>query len=390
MRICFFIQNLAMGGVVRQISFLADGLSCRGHEVSVLALYPVDERWRLAWKSASVEVSTLIAKKPSVALAPLELTQATLALRSFSKRKKIEILYGFEGNIARFVAWLAAAGLQETKVVWGGQGAGQRKIREDYDWKLALPAYMCKCVSGFVPALISNSEAGYNDRKEMGFRCATQLFIYNGFDAERFKPDPAGRARVRAEWNINNDNVIGVVGRMAPSKGIPTFLKAAALLTRKRGDVRFACIGSGTADYVGKLRLLAEELGIADIVIWAGAREDMPSVYNALDILCLSAYAGEGLPNVIGEAMACGVPCVVTDVGDSAKIVGELGLVVPPEDPETLARALAEMVENRNKINSLRIRSRIVESFPLDALIDKTERVLAAVVKADRDSKNSS
>src|SRR5437762_2189031 len=166
MKICFFIQNLAMGGVIRQISILADGLGRRGHEVSLVALYPLDQKWRFVWKAPTVEVETLLPKKPSVALAPVELAYATLQLRSFLKREKIQILYAYEGNVARFMAWLADLGLAETKLVWGIQGAGQRNIREEYDWKLALPFYMCKWVSGSVPALISNSEAGYRDRKE--------------------------------------------------------------------------------------------------------------------------------------------------------------------------------------------------------------------------------
>jgi glycosyltransferase involved in cell wall biosynthesis len=249
-----------MGGVIRQISILADHLSRRGHEVSLVALYPLDEKWRFVWKLPPVEVAALLPKKPAVALAPMELARATIELRRFLKRKKIEILYAYEGNVARFIAWLVALGLCDTKVVWGVQGAGQRNIREDYDWKLALPFYMCKWISGFIPALISNSEAGYRDRKERGYRCPTQLFIDNGFDVDRFKPDPAARARVRSEWEIKNEYLIGVVGRIAPSKGLPTFLKAAALIAEKRKDVRFACVGSGAPDYLAKLRRQAEDL----------------------------------------------------------------------------------------------------------------------------------
>jgi glycosyltransferase involved in cell wall biosynthesis len=376
MKICFLIQNLAMGGVMRQISILAGGLSRRGHDISVLALYPVDEKWRLVWNLPTVEVSTLMAKKPSVAKAPAELAGAAIALRKFLQREKTQILYAYEGNVARFIAWLASVGLAETKLVWGVQGAGQRNIREDYDWKLALPFYICKWISGFVPALISNSEAGYRDRKDRGYRCPRQLFIDNGFEVDRFKPDAEGRARVREEWNIGNEYLIGVVGRVAPSKGIPNFLKAAALLRQKRTDVRFACVGSGAPEYIRKLRRLAEELGIAEIVTWGDAREDVVAVYNALDILSLSAYGGEGFPNVIGEAMACGVPCVVTDVGDSRKIVGDMGLVVPPEDSQSLAEGMDAMLRRLDFVDKLQVRARIVDRFPLEAMIAKTEGAL--------------
>jgi glycosyltransferase involved in cell wall biosynthesis len=322
----------------------------------------------------------ITAKKPAVALAPMELARATVELRRFLKRKEIEILYAYEGNVARFIAWVVALGLRDTKVVWGVQGAGQRNIREDYDWKLALPFYMCKWISGFVPALISNSEAGYRDRKERGYRCTTQLFIDNGFDVDRFKPDPAARARVRSEWKIENEYLIGVVGRIAPSKGLPTFLKAAALIAEKRKDVRFACVGSGAPDYLAKLRRQAADLGIADIVIWAEAVEDVVGVYNAIDILCVSAYGGEGFPNVLGEAMACGVPCVATDVGDAKKIVGELGIVVPSEEPKMRADGLERMLQRLNKIDYLELRERIVRRFPLEAMVNNTEGALTHVL----------
>jgi glycosyltransferase involved in cell wall biosynthesis len=379
MKICFFIQNLSMGGVMRQISILAGHLSRRGHEISILALYPVDQNWRFVWDLSSIEVSSLLLTKPSVALAPIELARATLELRSALKKKKIQILYGYEGNIARFIGWLATLRLPETKLVWGIQGAGQRNIREEYDWKLSLPFYLCKWVSGFVPAMISNSEAGYNDRRERGYRCATQLFIDNGFDVEKFKPNPESRARVRSEWKLQDEYLIGVVGRVAPSKGLPTFLKAAALVAQQRKDVRFACIGSGAPDYLRELRLLTQTLGLAEIMIWADATEDIAAVYNALDILCLSAYGGEGFPNVIGEAMACGVPCVVTDVGDAMKIVGDLGIVVPPSNPAMLANGLKTMLEKLSCINRLEIRDRIVRQFPLEAMVEKTEQVLTEV-----------
>lgn len=369
-----------MGGVIRQISILADHLSRRGHEIFISALYPVDQNWRFVWDLSSIEVSSLLLTKPSLALAPIELARATLNLRSLLKKRKIQILYSYEGNIARFIGWIATLGLPETKLVWGVQGAGQRNIREDYDWKLSLPFYLCKWVSGFVPALISNSEAGYIDRRERGYRCATQLFIDNGFDVEEFKPDPQSRARVRSEWKLQDEYLIGVVGRVAPSKGLPTFLKAAALVAQQRKDVRFVCVGSGAPDYLRELQLLTQTLGLAEIMIWAETREDVAAVYNALDILCLSAYGGEGFPNVIGEAMACGVPCVVTDVGDSMKIVGDLGIVVPPSNPEMLADGLRTMLAKLNSINPLETRDRIVRQFPLEAMVSKTEQVLYDVL----------
>ena len=116
---------------------------------------------------------------------------------------------------------------------------------------------------------------------------------------------------------LEDEKLIGRIARLAPDKGYPIFLEAAALLSKERKDVRFVIAGAGPESYRRQLQLLSQELGLAERLIWAGARPDMPAVYNALDILCSSSDS-EGFGLTVAEAMACGVPCVATDVGDSA------------------------------------------------------------------------
>ncbi|MHC5827541.1 MAG: glycosyltransferase, partial [Nostoc sp.] len=162
---------------------------------------------------------------------------------------------------------------------------------------------------------------------------------------ERFQPNPEAGLQVRTEWRISKDTIlIGLVGRLDPMKDHPTFLKAVALLCKEREDIRFVCVGMGSHEYAQELYQLAEELEVAEKVIWAGGRADMPDIYNALDINCSSSSYGEGFSNVIGEAMACGVPCVVTDVGDSAWIIGDTGIVVPPNNPEALKAGITSLI----------------------------------------------
>jgi glycosyltransferase involved in cell wall biosynthesis len=161
-------------------------------------------------------------------------------------------------------------------------------------------------------------------------------------------------------------------------KDHPNFLKAAAILSKERQDVHFVCIGNGSENYKQQLHQLALELNISQRVIWTGGRSDMPAVYNALDIVCSASAYGEGFSNVIGEAMACGIPCVVTDVGDSAWIVGDTGLVVPPQNTEALKTAMSSLVENL-KINGCcreYIRERILTQFSVEQLVLKTKVAL--------------
>ena len=375
MKIFFFIQNLGIGGVIRQLAILTDHLARRGHDVSVVALYPIDESWKLIWKSDSIEVRPLLSRKPTVALAAIALTQATLELRSLLKRESVQILYSCEGPIASFIAWLATRGLRKTKLIWGIRGVGLKNDLSEYDWKISLTSRLCKLVSASVPLMIFNSEAAYARYRTRGYRCLQQQVVDNGFDVDQFKPDSQARARIRSEWNIEDKWLIGIVGRIDPSKGHAIFLEAAALLAKERENVRFVCVGNGSSTYLSKLKLLSGGLNLTEILIWAGVRGDMSAVYNALDILCLSSYR-EGFPNVIGEAMACGVPCVVADVGDSAKIVGDKGIVVPPGDPQMLATGLEAMLLKLSDINSFEIRDRIVKHFTIEEMVDKTEKAL--------------
>jgi len=124
---------------------------------------------------------------------------------------------------------------------------------------------------------------------------------------------------------------------------------------------------------------LSKGLGIYDRVIWAGFREDMNAVFNALDVLCSASY-GEGFPNVVGEAMACGVPCVVTDVGASAEIVGKLGVVVPPGDAKMLAGGLENILNMLPDFDSTDLRRRIAENFSVDEMVERTEQALKEVL----------
>jgi len=383
MKILFFIQSLGIGGVVRQLSILTDHLARRGHDVSVVALYTTDQNWELIWKIDSIQVKSFLLQPSTGALSTgLQLTKATALLRNLIKREDIQVLYSYQGDIARFISWLATRGIPNTKLIWGIQGSGQRTTLSNNNWKVSLPFYLCKFASPSVPLMISGSEAGYNSRKAKGYSCPKQIVIFNGIDVDRFRPDPQARIQMRSELGaLENEKLIGQVGRLDPVKGYPNFLEAAALLAKERKDVRFVIVGDGPDTYREQLRLLSQELGLTERLIWAGARENMPAVYNALDIVCSSSYS-EGFGLTVAEAMGCGVPCVVTDVGDSARIVGEEGIVVPPGDPLKLADGLKTMLLKLHDIKPQLLRERIMSRFSIENMVESTEKALIEVCSA--------
>jgi glycosyltransferase involved in cell wall biosynthesis len=158
------------------------------------------------------------------------------------------------------------------------------------------------------------------------------------------------------------------------------FLHAAAKLAHAHPQARFVCVGPGSGAYRDEMLALSAELGLTERLVWAGERTDMSRVYNALDLL-VSSSRTEGLPNVVAEAMATGVPCVVTDVGDSARIVGEYGWVCPPGDSDALARAIGEALVSLPVSPDL-IRQRICEHYSTASLVERTAQHLCALLSA--------
>ena len=161
------------------------------------------------------------------------------------------------------------------------------------------------------------------------------------------------------------ETLIGISARLDPVKDHAGFLKAASMMAAGHDGVKFVCIGGGDPALAKSLKEQAQGLGLAGKVVWAGECRDMPAAYSALDINTSSSLS-EGFSNAIGEAMACGVPCVVTDVGDSAHIVGDTGEVAAPGRPEELAgawEALLDRLHNRPDETRRAARQRVEDLF---------------------------
>jgi len=374
MKIALLIRSLNYGGTERQLVALAKGLHERGHPVGVAVFYPNG---------------------------PLEkdLREAGVPVRALDKRGRWDVL-GFLWRLIRLLreerpdilhSYLVVPNLLTALVkplfprinmVWGVRGSNVDLRR--YDW-FVRTTFRLQCLfSRFPDLIIVNSQAGRCYHLTHGFPKERMVVILNGIDTQRFCPNPGARRRVRAEWGVSEDEkLVGLVGRLDPKKDHPTFLKAAALLVREREGVRFVCVGDGLADYRQELHMLGQELELAERLIWAGARDDMPAVYNALDIASSSSSYGEGFPNVVGEAMACGVPCVVTDVGDSASIVGDAGVVVPPKNHHALADGWRDMLRRLggHRLSlSEKARARVALHFDLDTLVQKTSDLLKGLL----------
>ena len=189
-----------------------------------------------------------------------------------------------------------------------------------------------------LPAAVAyNSEAGRVSHADLGYKPRRWVYLPNGFDVNEWRPDEDDRKAVRHELGFHDDHkVVGLVARIDPEKDHVTFLAAAARVATVSPNIRFVLIGRGTDTLK-----MPEELNGRMTAL--GERSDIARLLRGFDIATLCSHS-EGFPNAVGEAMATALPCIVTDVGDTAKIVGETGIVVPPRDSTALASAIEVMV----------------------------------------------
>ena len=211
--------------------------------------------------------------------------------------------------------------------------------------------------------------------------------VRNGFDTARFRPDGDARAVLRHELGVAPDvPLIGMVARVDPMKDHATFLEAASIFSRA-SQRPFRARGRGREPSNGWLGSQIKRRGLEGVVRLLGERADIERVYPALDIATLSSSFGEGFPNALGEAMASGVPCVATAVGDAPALLDGVGRVVAPCDAPALAgawRALAELpVEARRRLGEAS-RRRIVLLYGENRMIEDTEQRLSALIVGAR------
>ena len=360
-RVLFLVRSLDVGGAQRQLVELATGLHRAGWTITVVTFYgeaaleaPLKQagvpiiclnkqgRWDVIpfmWRL----VQTIRRHRPHIVHGSIDMCNVLLAIvRPFIKKARI--------------AWSVAASDMDLRC---------------YDRLARVEFRLGVLLSRFADLIICNSAAGRAYHIERGYRSDRMIVIPNGVDVERFKPDSAARSAVRTEWRVTaHEKLVGIVGRLDAMKDHRNFLNAAAQVVAVRQDVRFVCVGDGPGGYRKELLGLATRLGLDDRLIWAGERNDMWRVYNALD-LAVSSSVSEGLPNVIAEAMSSGVPCVVTDVGDSAALVGDLGWICPSRDSAALAQGIVRAL-SALPADSILLRQRICAHYSAVALVERT------------------
>jgi glycosyltransferase involved in cell wall biosynthesis len=315
-----------------------------------------------------------------------------LSILPLAQRIAPQLIQGwmYHGNL---MASLAAVALRKTAprnvlgqkpVLWNIRQTVYDLRRER--WLTAKLIRQGARLSSGPAAIIYNSQTSASQHEELGYRAEKRVIIPNGFDCQVLRPDEAARKAVRAELGITDDTVlVGLVARYHPMKDHVGFLKAAALVVQSHPQTRFVLVGAGVSSTQPELAEGIQQNELGDRVILLRERSDIPRLNNAFDIGCSASAWGEGFSNSIGEAMACGVPCAVTNVGDSAYIVADTGFVAPPHAPEALAEAIGRLIEigqpRRQQIGA-KARKRIETEFSLSAIVEKYESLYLGICKS--------
>lgn len=236
-------------------------------------------------------------------------------------------------------------------------------------------------------AVIVNSVSGKIAHERLGYRPDHWKVIANGFDTELFRPSEEFRSSLRKEIRVREETpLVGMVARFNVMKDHGNFLEAAGILRRSMPSVQFVLVGQGISGENQTLRNEICSRGLGDCAHLFGERPDMPRIYAALDVAVSASYS-EGFPNVIGEAMACEIPCVGTDAGDTSHLISDAGFVVPVRDPAALSAAMRNILEMNTEARrqlGRKARQRILECFSMNAAVEKYQELYRQVLASLR------
>ncbi len=378
--VLFLTNSVGIGGAELMLYRLISNLDRRRFTPSVISLIdivPAVTGELLRKLGISVRTLGLLPGKPN----PV----AFLRLAHWLRQDPPDVIQTWM-YYADLVGGLASRLAGKIPLSWGIRGTdlseeGNKRI-------LLLTAKACAGLSRWLPdRIVCCSEASRQVHAALGYATEKMMVIPNGYDLEAYQPDAVARESVRKELQIPAEApVIGLVARFHPHKDHRNFVQAASLLHQDRPDVYFVLCGMGVSWENKELARWIEDAGIQARCRLLGLRDDIPKLTAAFDIGSLSSF-GEGFPNVICEAMSCGVPCVVTDVGDAARIVGETGLVVPVKSPVALAGAWRKMLdvgrEGRSQLG-MAARVRVRDEFALPQIVDRYQNLFEELACAAR------
>ena len=363
MRVLHVITAMGVGGAERMLSKLAAADALADTEQRVIAMLP-GGGLVAPMRSAGTCVDELDF------LGGVPVLKGALGMARIVRGYDPDLVQGwlYHGNLGAALA--RAVSRRRIPLVWGIRQSLSTLEGENFMAHIAIA--LNRWCSSRPDRVLFNSRTSLLEHRAAGFDTRRADYLPNGFETRRFAPDPAARARWRAEWRAGPETVVfGLLARYHPAKDHAGFLEAAARVHAERPDTRFVLAGTGVDETNPALTDALRKTGLADRVHLLGERHDVADVLAAIDVYVSSSARIEAFSNSVGEAMSCAVPCVVTDIGDSPAVIGDTGLVVPPRNPAALAAAMIDMVDKSPATRAAlgeRARRRIVDEFDIESV----------------------
>lgn len=356
MKVLHVITGLGSGGAERMLTRIG-GTRLPGVEQLVVSLMD-DGFFGEQLRASGLEVICLRLERGRVD--PLAVVRLAGVLRR--ERPDVVMTWLYHADLLTTLAAIAS-GFPTARIVWNIR-CSEMELKH-YSAKTRLVLGILKRLSTLPGAIVSNSKSGLNDHIRIGYRPRRTAILPNGFDMDLWRPDASDRQYMRASLGLrSSDLVVGHIARVDAMKGHPVLLRAAQDLARIEPRLKIVLVGNGTKE-------LQIPLNLREHFIVLGERLDVPRLMRTFDLLCMSSLFGEGFPNVLGEAMATGVPCVATDVGDSQEIVRDAGRIVTAGDPVALTGAIRDFftlsVDEREVLQH-RAREIVATHYSLEAV----------------------
>ncbi len=370
-KVMHVITTLGPAGAETMLCRLASGMDASRFENEVVSLTGIlDLADRMQRIGVRVRTLGMKASVPNPLL--------VLRLAQWIRGSKPDLIQTWMCH-ANFVGAFAARLAGNVPVVWGIHDSGLDSSMGNRRTMLVDRA--CALLSRkYAARIVCCCEASLRFYKELHYAPEKLEVIPNGFDVEQFKPDPAAHASLREELGIPAETLlIGIAARFHPHKDHHNFIEAAARLHKELPAVHFLLCGLDITWQNSQLAEWIEAAGLRDCCHLLGVRQDVSRLFAGMDI-ATTASRCEAFPIVIGEAMACGTPCVVTDVGDSALIVDDTGSVVAPGDPDALAEAWRKLIEAGPEVRrrlGMAARRRVQQHFALPAIVERYQTIYA-------------
>lgn len=363
MNIVHIITGLTDGGAEAVLYRLCTYDACNRH--CVISLLDLGKYGPLLQK-AEVEVHCLGMRQVRLSLCGL------LRLWQILRKQKPDVVQTWMYH-ADLIGGVMARLAGVRRIFWGIRNSTLESGRSKRS--TIFVAHLNAWLSRRVPLrIVCCAQKAAEVHREMGYVGRKMVVIANGYDLIRFSPDHGSRVRFRRDWGVDERTpILGMVGRFDPDKDHENLIRALGLLKAQGQPFRCVLVGRDLTPDNDRLVSWLRANNVGNDVMLLGPRNDVASIMSALDVHVLSS-AGEAFPNVLAEAMACGTPCVTTDVGDAAVIVGKTGWVVPPREPQLFSEAIVSALSAREDMVAWDVRSqdareRIKTNFSIETMV---------------------